>query len=179
VLAARFESGVEAAVQHQSSALLTLAGELSGQARVLEGEEEHSFWRAADVRSSRTAFGPDLETVRLKANLLPSDISAWLSRLESVSGQAELSTRWRAHLGHGIVHAWITGDAERIPSSVEEMRAAARNSGGGVIVTQASPAVRSRLDVWGSVAALDLMRRVKQRFDPNSTLNPGRFVGGI
>jgi glycolate oxidase FAD binding subunit len=36
------------------------------------------------------------------------------------------------------------------------------------------------LDAWGSAGdALALMRAVKQQFDPKSTLNPGRFVGGI
>ena len=34
--------------------------------------------------------------------------------------------------------------------------------------------VASRIE-W----ALDLMRAVKKQFDPKSTLNPGRFVGGI
>jgi glycolate oxidase FAD binding subunit len=40
--------------------------------------------------------------------------------------------------------------------------------------------VRGGIDVWGSVGeGLGLMRRVKQQFDPQRTLNPGRFVGGI
>jgi glycolate oxidase FAD binding subunit len=178
VLAARFESGVEAAVQNQSAALLSLAEDLSGQARVLEAEEEAIFWRAADGMS-RSGAGSDPGAVLLRVNMVPTEVSAWLGQLESVSAAKGLATRWRAHLGHGTVYAWIAGDAERMPSSVEELRAAARNSGGSLIVTQASPELLRRLDVWGSVSALELMRRVKQRFDPNSTLNPGRFVGGI
>jgi glycolate oxidase FAD binding subunit len=40
-------------------------------------------------------------------------------------------------------------------------------------------------DVWGTRSpgmtdpALELMRRVKARFDPSGTCNPGLFVGGI
>jgi glycolate oxidase FAD binding subunit len=36
------------------------------------------------------------------------------------------------------------------------------------------------LDAWGNPGdALPLMRAVKRHLDPKSTLNPGRFVGGI
>jgi len=39
---------------------------------------------------------------------------------------------------------------------------------------------RTELNVWGEEpAAIDRMRALKARFDPNWTLNPGRFVGGI
>jgi FAD/FMN-containing dehydrogenase len=39
---------------------------------------------------------------------------------------------------------------------------------------------RGSLRVWGEVpAAIEKMRSLKHRFDPNRTLNPGRFVGGI
>jgi glycolate oxidase FAD binding subunit len=33
--------------------------------------------------------------------------------------------------------------------------------------------------VWGPVEGMDLMRRLKERFDPNRTCNPGVFVGGL
>jgi glycolate oxidase FAD binding subunit len=35
-------------------------------------------------------------------------------------------------------------------------------------------------DAWGGTGnALPLMRAVKRQLDPKTTLNPGRFVGGI
>jgi glycolate oxidase FAD binding subunit len=49
-------------------------------------------------------------------------------------------------------------------------------------LTDAPETVRAELDPWGSGApgaALDLMRRVKTRFDPTGTINRGLFVGGI
>jgi FAD/FMN-containing dehydrogenase len=42
------------------------------------------------------------------------------------------------------------------------------------------PPGRAPIDAWGDPGdTLPLMRSIKQRFDTKSTLNPGRFVGGI
>jgi glycolate oxidase FAD binding subunit len=39
---------------------------------------------------------------------------------------------------------------------------------------------RADLDVWGEPpVSIERMRELKRRFDPNRTLNPGRFIGGI
>jgi glycolate oxidase FAD binding subunit len=48
-----------------------------------------------------------------------------------------------------------------------------------VVVLDAPAEVKAALDVWGPVRGLDLMRRVKDQFDPHRTLSPGRFVGRI
>ena len=49
------------------------------------------------------------------------------------------------------------------------------------VVLDAPAYVRTHLDPWDQPedAALGLMRRVKQRFDPTATCNPAIFVGGI
>ncbi len=49
------------------------------------------------------------------------------------------------------------------------------------IVLDAPADARRELDPWGSpdAGALELMRRIKARFDPTGVCNPGLFVGGI
>jgi glycolate oxidase FAD binding subunit len=51
--------------------------------------------------------------------------------------------------------------------------------GGALVVLDGPREVKSAVDTWGPVPALDLMRRVKDRFDPEHRLAPGRFVGEI
>jgi glycolate oxidase FAD binding subunit len=58
---------------------------------------------------------------------------------------------------------------------VTELRTASATWGGDVVVLDGPPGV----DRWGPVRGLDLMRRVKDQFDPEHRLAPGRFVGGI
>jgi glycolate oxidase FAD binding subunit len=47
-------------------------------------------------------------------------------------------------------------------------------------VVKAPAHLKRELDAWGPAGdALGLMRRVKERFDPDRRMSPGRFVGGI
>ncbi|SDG17791.1 glycolate oxidase FAD binding subunit [Sinosporangium album] len=50
---------------------------------------------------------------------------------------------------------------------------------GRVVVVTAPEEIARRVDRFGATGALALMRRVKERFDPDHRLSPGRFVGGL
>lgn len=54
-------------------------------------------------------------------------------------------------------------------------------AGAGALLLENMPSEQKRdVDVWcGPIHGLDLMRRLKAKFDPNAVLAPGRFVGGI
>ena len=83
----------------------------------------------------------------------------------------------RGSAGTGVLYADVP--VESAPTVVERLRATAVRAGGhGVVVTAPQP-VRELVDMWGPVAGLALMRRVKDRFDPGHRFAPGRFVGGI
>ncbi|HKP13414.1 MAG TPA: FAD-linked oxidase C-terminal domain-containing protein, partial [Blastocatellia bacterium] len=59
-------------------------------------------------------------------------------------------------------------------------RAMAEELGGTLFVEKAPLAVKQRVDAWGEVGAGErLMKAVKEKFDPQGILNPGRFVAGI
>ncbi|MBE1487413.1 FAD-binding oxidoreductase [Plantactinospora soyae] len=87
----------------------------------------------------------------------------------------------RGSAGTGVLYAGMAAaaDPDRVARIVEELRGAAHEVGGHAVVLTAPPPVRDRVDLWGPVEGLELMRRVKARFDPDARLAPGRFVGGL
>ena len=78
----------------------------------------------------------------------------------------------RAALGQSFV--------EVDPGAVSRLRERLP-AGAAAVLLDAPAALRAESDPWGlpDGPALALMRRVKARFDPAGTCNPGLFVGGI
>ena len=67
-----------------------------------------------------------------------------------------------------------------VQATIGRCREIASAAAGYAIVERCAPAAKAGLDVWGpSGEALELMKRVKGRFDPEHILNRGRYVGGI
>ncbi len=170
-MAVRFEMGEEAAEQ-QANALIEMAQ--NKHAEILRNSEEEQYWTRIATPPASTA---NTTTLTLKASVLPTETIHWLTSLRSLEQKAGLSTDWRAHAGHGLIFVTLAGDEASLISAVRELRQAATDLRGSLVVTE-NPA-QLLLDAWGTPAALHVMRRLKERFDPTATLNPGRFVGGI
>ena len=81
--------------------------------------------------------------------------------------------------GAGVLWATLDPEGEDVAGRVAAVRAASERLGGSTVVLDAPPEVKAGLDSWGPVPAIDLMRRVKDEFDPTRVLAPGRFVGGL
>jgi glycolate oxidase FAD binding subunit len=65
-------------------------------------------------------------------------------------------------------------------TDLQALRTFCNKANGALVIEEAPLELKQRLDVWGDTGAdLELMRRLKQQFDPKGTLSPGRFVGGL
>lgn len=86
----------------------------------------------------------------------------------------------RGSAGAGVLYAALPGeDPAWVSATVQRLRRVCTAHGGSVVIVDAPAEIKRAVDVWGRVPALDLMRRVKDEFDPDHRLAPGRFVGGI
>ena len=150
-----FESIAESVAGQATAAVALLAG----------GEESEEL----PEDFGRRPGGAD--DVLLRLAHAPASLSAVLEALPAGTAVA-------AHAATGVSYAAVPAGeaAEALP----RLRAAIAPHDGTAVVLRAPDAVRERLDHWGPVGdSLDLMRRVKERFDPERRMSPGRFVGGL
>jgi glycolate oxidase FAD binding subunit len=79
-------------------------------------------------------------------------------------------------VGAGLLQLHAPNDQAAL-AALAIVRAELQRTEGSLVVLQAAPEIKRRFDVWGyNGDALPLMRRIKQQFDPNGILNPGRFL---
>ncbi|MGH8868858.1 MAG: FAD-binding oxidoreductase [Actinomycetes bacterium] len=110
-----------------------------------------------------------------------SGLPAVMETVERAARRAGLAVPLRGSLGVGVLYGGlpVATDAGPVATFVDEVRREAGRQDGTLVLLSAPRAVREAVDCWGPVTGLDLMRRVKERFDPHRLLSPGRFVGGI
>jgi glycolate oxidase FAD binding subunit len=117
----------------------------------------------------------------LKATFVLSGLQDVLTAARRAADETGIALSLRGSAGAGVLHGSAPAGTEPAAAArlVDRLRAACRGAGGALVVLDGPPATTAALDAWGPVAGLELMRRVKDQFDPDHRLAPGRFVGGI
>jgi glycolate oxidase FAD binding subunit len=115
----------------------------------------------------------------VKFSVLPASIAETCGRINKLADS--LGVQWRAVVqGTGL--GWLRLEASSalaIHRVLHTVRPELEHVGGSLAVLH-QPAAMPAIDAWGSGGdAFPLMLSVKRQFDPRSTLNPGRFIGGI
>jgi len=136
-------------------------------------EAPPSVWNAR-----QELWSPSHSAAIVKFTVLPADIANKVEIVRRVAGGHQI--RWKVVVeATGIGWLRLDGSPDHLHSALQDLRAELERGVGALVVLH-RPAGIAPLDAWGNVGdALPLMRAVKQQFDPKSTLNPGRFVGGI
>jgi glycolate oxidase FAD binding subunit len=115
-------------------------------------------------------------------------IAFWASRLADVLGTiraaaatAGLDPAVSGSGAAGVLHAAVPPDAPpgAVAQFVSGLRAALPAGRSSAVVLHAPAQVAAAVDLWGPVPSAGLMRSVKDQFDPEHRMAPGRFAGGI
>ncbi len=125
-------------------------------------DDDTDLW--ARQRAGQRA--PDEALVRVSAR--PSALAAVLRAADAADG----TLVGRATLGA----SYIALDPAAVRGLIDQLP-----SGATPLLLDAPADVRAEIDPWGrpSPSSIELMRRVKARFDPTGVCNPGVFAGGI
>ena len=85
--------------------------------------------------------------------------------------------------GGGRLFWWddfTDADPAELAGSLRKIQDATIAWGGDAVIERCPEPVKRHLDIWGpQPSGFSIMRRLKQQFDPNNILNPGRFIGGL
>ena len=148
----------------------------------LDGDDHEGIWRAIADFGWDEATRP---TASLRISLPPAAAGDVLASLESAGAARGLLPAVVAHVAYGsvLLHLYSPSpqaDTGTIAQVIADARRLSRQRRGSAVLEQASPEVKRGIDVWdGAGEALSVMRRLKDQYDPQRVLNPGRFVGGI
>ena len=153
------------------------------------GVEVYEGQRQQELLALMCAFPEDeatTPTVICRANLRMTDVGNFLNTASEVNDSSSWRMRAMGLMGNGIVYlAFSDFSDDEVPvqavaDTVTNLRDAAANVGGNLIVESAPTALKRQIDVWGPVGrSFELMKAIKTRLDPIGLLNVGRFVGGI
>jgi len=145
---------------------------LIGGCLQLDREDAAIAWRGV-----REATYPSAESETIARVSLP--MSETVALMEAIA-------RWEGwwvlgSLEQGVVRAGAppgesVGD---VMGKLGELRRLAESRGGFLILEAASPEVKRGFAVWGDSPNLDLMRKLKESYDPAGTLGCGRYLAGL
>lgn len=164
-------AGPQAAVERTRDGLAALASPT-----VIEGAAA-ALWQAVGRLTQPPPGG-----IVAKASVLPSRAPELIERIESIGREASRPPRIACHLTVGVVYsAWPSAEEPEADLRLAtSLRQAAASLGGTSVLEAAPAALKERLDVWGEPGLdFSLMRRLKEQFDPQGILNPGRFLGRL
>lgn len=139
-------------------------------------EVNHAVWQAREKLHVDAVKNHDT-TALIKISLLPTDAILAIGNLSTMSNSRTTFDAVVQATGLGTV--LLKGDAAEVTSILSVFRKRTEEAGGSMVILGRSESART-LDAWGNPSdAIGVMRALKQQLDPKSTLNTGRFVGGI
>ena len=164
-LIVRFQS-IAPSVKQQSARLLEVGEKFGLQGTSCSENEDRQLWQ----RLPETMWDSGTQSAII--------CKIGIRQSEAVTAINELPVQDALiHAGSGLgVLRFETATAD----TLLQVRRGCEAKGGFLTVLAAPADIKQQLDVWGyNGSAIDLMRRIKQQFDPENVLSPHRFISGI
>jgi glycolate dehydrogenase FAD-binding subunit len=141
--------------------------------RILESSEQNEFWMALSDFSylSQSNF-------RFKATFPVSATSDAFKNFDESSENLGFRINLISQVGSGIIYGFLwTEETDKLIEFIDQSNFYVVKSGGYFVVESAPVTIKEKINVWGHLpGGVDIMRRIKEKFDPNGIINPGRLL---
>ncbi|NTV63785.1 MAG: FAD-binding oxidoreductase [Oscillochloris sp.] len=164
--------GLPAAVERHVRDVAELAERVGASAiSVLRDEAHTASWAAINDLARSDDLAAD--EVLLRLSCLPADLGRALVAANSLATRHGLHLQMVARALSGLAYLRLQGDEPQLRTYYGELLVAWPH----LTLLAGPPALKADLPIWGTdLPNLDLMRRIKQEFDPHNRLNSGRYV---
>jgi glycolate oxidase FAD binding subunit len=175
--------GDAAGVAERTVAMTALLGSGSTPPCPPSSPRPPTWWRAG------AAAAADGTLIRIA--FWAAELARVLSAIDAAASAAGLDPTVGGSAAAGVLYAAVAegAPASAVAQFVTDLRAALGSRGGSLaggppqrgsaVVLRAPAGVRAAVDLWGPASGLRLMRAIKDQFDPEHLMAPGRFTGGI
>lgn len=144
--------------------------------------DDESLWKKLADFGSDNTLGP---FISLRTNIPPSKIVHLTKTLTTLFHERGMRLSTVSHPGYGtlVFNLFNDGPVTPIQRTVEILKLfkePINHAGGHMVIERCPMEIKSHFDIWDySSDSLNIMRGLKNQYDPKNILNPGRFVGGI
>jgi glycolate oxidase FAD binding subunit len=147
------------------------------ETRIVDSGAKESFQRTLDAYVSTLGE----RSITYRVYVFPEQSEAVAASIAELARQRALRCETIVDIMNGDVVTRISDlDMRALGAKIEPFDDALHEIHPAAQVIAGAHPHRQYLSVWGHPpASIERMRALKVRFDPNRTLNPGRFVGGI
>jgi glycolate oxidase FAD binding subunit len=164
------DSAADSAAQRVASALTEY--EISPE--VLDDGDAEQVWAEHDAQ----VVGADGDTV-LSVNGLPSGLPALAEEVRRGAEESGVTAQMASWAGQGMNMVRFTGgEAEQHARAVRAVRAYAERAGCATLLRRRPELLDDHVDALGTPPSwVGMLRAIKNQFDPDHRLAPGRFGG--
>jgi glycolate oxidase FAD binding subunit len=172
----RLATRIEGRDETVAAVAVRVASIAGGDVTRLEGPASADWWTSYVAKHQ---VSDDENSVLVRCGVRPKETAVLVSGMSAALNGIGIATPYlAASPGLGTVVAKLDFGSEGSAGLLAEVQGILLGLAETVTILAAPPSWKHGIDVWGRLPeGFDVMRSLRTQFDPERTINPGRFAG--
>ena len=170
--------GFAAAVDWQMEQIKKMGAE--NNCRRADYTEETANALSSGIRDFPSLFSGSLI---IKTGVPVSEFKGVINEITGVIQDSDVENITLSHFGSGVIYSIIPLEEniseDTIAGLIKRIMDCSDGTDGSALVERVRLNVKKSVSVWGKTDNITIMKKIKEQFDPQNLLSPGRFAGGI